>query len=488
MRRAMRSLSGQLILLVVAALVVAQAISLFLFADERTLAIRAALGFEAAGRAANVARLIEEAPPELQDSILRAANSPLIRFDLSDVPSVEHTGHSDGGIVEGRIRALLGDSYSRDIRVELHEVEGALRPLPNLSDEMTEMHLAMMRGELTAVEMNLSIAIKGARWLNVGTRFERPPIQWPFYSMLTFGISAGLLLVAIFWFVMTRLTRPLRHLSKAADHLGRGEDVGELAVTGPTEVKDLTVAFNRMQRRLTRFVSDRTRMLAALGHDLRSPLTAMRVRAELVDEEETRDSLIASVEEMQSMVEATLTFARGLTGSEGAEVVDLRNFLDSLCSDMAAHCTFAPSDDVAVRLRPNAFRRALRNLLENAVRYGGAAKVSWATHGSNLVLNIDDNGPGIPVDQLEKVFDPFYRLEQSRSLETGGYGLGLSIARTIVQSHGGDIQLVNQNSAGLRAVVTIPLDESELIEGETDETENVDPAVAGQLARQHGAS
>jgi signal transduction histidine kinase len=126
-------------------------------------------------------------------------------------------------------------------------------------------------------------------------------------------------------------------------------------------------------------------------------------------------------------------------------------------------------------------------LLENAVRYGGAAQVSWATHGSNLTLNIDDNGPGIPVDQLEKVFDPFYRLEQSRSLETGGYGLGLSIARTIIQSHGGDIQLVNRNGAGLRAVVTIPLDETELIEGETDETERVDPAVAGQLARQQSA-
>lgn len=488
MRRALASLSGQLILLVVAALVVAQAISLFLFADERSLAIRAALGFEAAGRAANVARLIEEAPRDLHQSILRAANSPLIRFDLSSTPSVEHTGHSDGGSVEGRIRALMDDSYSRDIRVELHEVEGELRPLPNLSDEMTEMHLAMMRGELTAVEMNLSIAIEGSRWLNIGTRFERPPIQWPFYSMLTFGISAGLLLVAIIWFVMMRLTRPLRNLSKAADHLGRGEDVPELAIAGPTEVRDLTVAFNRMQIRLTRFVSDRTRMLAALGHDLRSPLTAIRVRAELVDDAETRESLIASVEEMQTMVEATLTFARGLTGSEESEVVDLRDFLKSLCSDMSAHCSFGLSDDISVRLRPNAFRRALRNLLENAVRYGGGAQISWAVRDANLVLNIDDTGPGIPDNELQKVFDPFYRLEQSRSLETGGYGLGLSIARTIIQSHGGDIGLVNRHGVGLRAVVTIPLDENQEMKGETDETEDVFSNVTVQLARQHGAS
>ena len=277
MRRAMRSLSGQLILLVVAALVVAQVISLFLFADERSLAIRAALGFEAVGRAANVARLIEEAPLDLQDSILRAANSPLIRFDLSDAPIEDHTGHSDGGIVEARIRALMDDSYSRDIRVELHEVEGELRPLPNLSDEMTEMHLAMMRGELSAGEMQLSIALADGQWLNVGTRFERPPLQWPWASIVSFGITAAIILVSACWFLLTRLTGPLLRVSRAADQLGRGETVDPLPLIGPSEVRGLTRAFNRMQARLTRFVEDRTRLLAALGHDLRSPLTAMEI-------------------------------------------------------------------------------------------------------------------------------------------------------------------------------------------------------------------
>ena len=308
----LRTLRVQLALLVVGALTVAQLVSLWLFADERSLAVRAALGFEAAGRAANVARLIEEAPDDLHGAILRAANSPLVRFDLSDEASVQHTDHSDGGIVEARIRALLDDNYSRDIRVELHEIQGQILPLPHLSPEMAEMHKAMMRGELSAVEMNLSIRVEGSRWLNVGTRFERPPIQWPFYSMLTFAVSAAIILIAVFWFLMTRLLAPLKQLVSAADRLGRGEDVSELAMAGPTEVRDLTVAFNRMQERLSRFVADRTRLLAALGHDLRSPLTAMRVRVELVDDEETRESLIASIEEMQSMVEATLTLRGGL--------------------------------------------------------------------------------------------------------------------------------------------------------------------------------
>lgn len=465
--RAAMTLRWQLVLLIVAALTVAQIISLLLFADERSLAIRAALGFEAAGRAANVARLIEEAPPDLHASILRAANSPLVRFDLSEKALVQHSDHFHGGLVESRIRTLLDDSYSRDIRVELHQIEGQLMPLANLSREMTEMHMAMMQGELTAIEMNLSIAVSGGRWLNVGTRFERPPIQWPLESMLAFALSASVLLIVVIWFVMTRLTWPLRRLARAADRLGRGEDVPELPVAGPTEVRDLTVSFNRMQERLTRFVNDRTRMLAALGHDLRSPLTAMRVRAEMVDDDETRGSIVTSVKEMQGMVEATLTFARGLTGSEPPERVNLRDYLVGLCQTLPAEIGLQGPEDTELHLRPNAMRRALRNLIENALSYGQAARIDWQKAGGEVVLTLDDDGPGIPEDQLDKVFDPFVRLEESRSLETGGHGLGLSIAQTIIQSHGGDVTLSNRPEGGLRARVRLPSGHAAKTEGET---------------------
>ncbi len=451
------TLRVQLVILVVTALAVAQVISLWLFVDERSLAIRAAFGFEAAGRAANVARLLEEAPPELRSSILRAANSPLVRFDMSDKPTVKHTDHSDGGAVETRIRTLLGDSYSRDIRVELHQIEGQILPLPHLSVEMAEMHMAMMRGELSAVEMNLSIAISGGQWLNVGTRFERPPLQWPLFSTLTFALTAAMLLIVVFWFLLTRLTGPLQRLAKATDDLGRGEDVSDLPMSGPKEVRDLTTAFNRMQDRLTRFVADRTRLLAALGHDLRSPLTAMRVRAEMVDEAETRESLATSIEEMQTMVDATLTFARGLTGSEDAMDVNIREFLSSLRIDMVEEFELKIGPNVLARIRPGSFRRALRNVIENAVRYGGSARVSYTVRDNDLLIFVDDDGAGIPPVELERVFDPFYRLEDSRSLETGGHGLGLAIARTIFRAHGGDISLANLDEGGVRATIAIPL-------------------------------
>ncbi len=446
-----------MILLVVAALSAAQLVSLWLFADERSLAVRAALGFEATGRAANVVRLIEEAPEDLHPSILRAANSPLVRFDLSERPTVEHSDHSDGGLVEARVRTLLDDNFSRDIRVELHQIRGQIPPLPRLSPDMGAMHSAMTQGELSAIEMNLSVAVAGGRWLNVGTRFERPPIQWPFYSMLTFALSAAAILIAVIWFVMTRLLGPLRRLVGAADRLGRGEDVQELPMVGPTEVQDLTLTFNRMQDRLTRFVADRTRLLAALGHDLRSPLTAMRVRAELVDEDETRDSLVASIEEMQSMVDATLTFARGLAGSEEPEIVNVGDFLEDLRGNMVVPFELEGDPAYEARIRPHALRRALRNVIENAVRYGGGARVRHGVQDGDMAITVDDDGPGIPTTELERVFDPFFRLEQSRSLETGGHGLGLSIARTIIRAHGGDIMLKNRDEGGLRASIVIPL-------------------------------
>ncbi|GGD28868.1 ATP-binding protein [Sinisalibacter lacisalsi] len=468
-RRWLGSLRTQLVVLILGALVIAQAVSLWLFVDERSLAVRAALGFEAAGRAANVVRLLEEAPPDLAGSIVRAANSPLVRFDLAPDPSVTVPDHHHADYIETRVRALLDEGMSRDVRVNLRETAVPLHPIPNLTSQMAELHQEMMRGQMQAVEMTLSIALAGGQWLNVATRFERPPLQWPLSSFLTFGLTAALILIAVFWFVITRLTGPLRHLSGAAERLGRGDAVDALPFAGPNEVRDLTRAFNRMQERLTRFVADRTRILAAVSHDLRSPLTAMRFDAELVEDHETRESLIASIDEMQMMTEATLTFAEGLAGHEPSETVELADWLEALAHDMVTPFDLAGGPPLQVRIRPLSLRRAIRNIAENAIRYGGGAKVGWRRVGDDLVIEVSDNGPGIPDEKLEEVFAPFYRLEASRSLETGGHGLGLAIARAIVRAHGGDIQLENRPEGGLTAAISIPLADDLTVKDETQQ-------------------
>lgn len=259
---------------------------------------------------------------------------------------------------------------------------------------------------------------------------------------------------------MTGLLGPLRRLARASERLGRGEDIDALPERGPQEVRELTAGFNRMQDRLTRFVADRTRVLAALGHDLRSPLTAMRVHSEMVEEDETRESLVATVEEMQSMVEATLTFAKGLSGNEPMQDVDLQSFLEALRGDMVVPFVLSDGPEVTVRLRPNAIRRALRNVIENAVRYGGSATLGWISADGEIEISVTDRGPGIPTAELERVFDPFFRLEESRSLETGGHGLGLSIARSILRAQGGEISLVNHPDGGLIATIRLPVAET----------------------------
>ena len=350
------------------------------------------------------------------------------------------------------------DRYSGNIYVELHAIEGQILPMPHLSSQMAEMHKALMGGTLSAVEMNLSIALSNDRWLNVGTRFERPPLQWPFYSMLTFILTAAIILITVFWFLISRFTGPLRRLVGAVDRLGRGEEIAELPAMGPSEVREITSTFNKMQDRLTRFVAERTRLLASLGHDLRSPLTAIRVRAELVDDEETRNSLVASVEEMQTMVEETLTFARGMSASEASQSVEFGYLLRDLKNSSPVSFQLERGPPTSVRIRPIAIRRALRNVIENAARYGKNPRVAYLVRDEHLLIKVEDDGPGIPETDLERVFDPFFRLENSRSLETGGHGLGLSIARTIITAHGGDIWLANREEGGLRASILIPLE------------------------------
>ncbi|WP_116134401.1 ATP-binding protein [Tropicimonas sp. IMCC34043] len=456
------SLRGQLLLLILLTLALAQALVAWLFADEREMALRAALGQEAASRAANVARLIAEAPEDLHPSILRAADSPLVRFSLGAAPAVDHSGHGTE-VLAGQIASQIGTTPVPEVRLELHQTDDQPQPMPGMfgmSGQMGQMHRAMQPVPISSVEMKISVAMQNGTWLNVLTRFHRPPYQLAWTAVGTFAVSA-VLIGATVWVALGQLTGPLRELARSAEEFGRGAEAHVIDPSGPNELRSLTGAFNRMQERIRRFVDDRTRLLAALSHDLRSPLTALRVRAEMIDEDETRERIIATTEEMQEMVESTLAFARGVSNAEPVETVNLSEIVASLVADMDASAglvTLQPSPEmVRVQLRPTSMRRALRNLIENALRYGGQAEVRVWRDGEAARIAVEDRGPGIPEDQFEHVFDPFVRLETSRSRETGGAGLGLSIARTIVQSHGGDIDLQNREGGGLTATMTLPV-------------------------------
>jgi signal transduction histidine kinase len=453
-----QSLGGQLLAMLLLALAITQGLGLILLTDERNRAVRAALGLEAAGRAANVVLLLDDAPADLRVAILRSADSPLVRFEVGAVAQATHST-VDAVPFLNQIRQILGHP-EREVLADIHALVVTPLALPEgVPSAMRPMHEAMMAAQAEPIELTLSIQLAGGNWLNVRTMFIRPGMQLSPESLLPlFLMVVAVALVA--WGTARRIVGPMRALASGADRLGRGLDANPLPLTGPSEVRNTTRAFNRMQDRLTRYVSERTHMLAALSHDLRSPLTAMRLRIEMLDETEDSVRLKSLVEEMQAMVEATLEFARGVAKAEPAATVDLAAMLGDLVADVGDNrASLAPSPPMPATVRPHALNRALRNLIDNAVRYGKAAEVSLTQVPGFAVITVADKGPGLPEDQLEAVFEPFVRLEASRNRDTGGVGLGLAIARTIIQAHGGTIQLRNRNGGGLNAVVRLPIDE-----------------------------
>jgi len=245
----------------------------------------------------------------------------------------------------------------------------------------------------------------------------------------------------------------------AAEQLGRDVTAPPLPETGTIETRQASRAFNDMQVRLRNLVDNRTRLLAAISHDLRTPLTLLRLRAENVGDEHERDKMLATIAEMNSMIEATLNFARDESIAEPRRPTDLASLLQSITDDMSdagLPVTMEPAKPLAYECRPTALKRALTNLIDNAVKYGKTAHVAISAASTSVEITIDDEGPGIAETELSRVLEPFYRVEESRSRETGGVGLGLAIALAAVQAHGGELILGNRPSGGLRATIRLP--------------------------------
>jgi signal transduction histidine kinase len=255
------------------------------------------------------------------------------------------------------------------------------------------------------------------------------------------------------------VTRQLKALADAAEELGKDINRPPLEEKGPLEVMRAARAFNTMQSRLAGYIRDRMRVLAAMSHDLKTPVTRLRLRSELLDDAQLRAKFTADLQEMEAMVASTLDFMRGMESGEAARPVDIMALLESLQADMAEMGgkviihgqSFAPYPG-----QPQALKRCLANLVDNAIKYGGSATVVVDDSEGRLQLRISDEGPGLAPEELEKVFEPFYRVEGSRNRDSGGSGLGLTIARNIAQSHGGSLILRNRAAGGLEAVLVLP--------------------------------
>ncbi len=460
-----RSLAGQFIVFILGALLVGQTVAFMISSRQRETAIRQTIESEFIARTDALSSMLAEVAPDMRQNVLLAGSVGNSRFWLSDRDPANdarawyETAQSHLRIpIEDLIRSQGLDGFtmpsgSRPVALGDPDVSD-WQPLlsdPDIANARF-LHFSGQEG------MGIVQPVNDGTWLNAVYYKPAKPGLWGMQSLLSMGITA-IILSVIGVFVARQIARPLRRLAISAEALGRGEAIQLSPPRAPEDIRQLYEAFDGMQMRLRRFVDDRTKMLAAIGHDLRTPLTTLRLRAEFVSDPELQGKILATVDEMQAMTEATLSFAKSEATAEETRKIDIAALLGSLCDDLAElghDVTFQESERISYRCRPDNLKRALRNLIENALRYAGKASLKLNRLPDSIEILVEDDGPGIPEDQFEQVFMPFYRLETSRNRETGGVGLGLSIARAIVRHHGGDIVL-SPNDPGLRAVVVLPV-------------------------------
>ena len=415
-------LAARLALLLAAALAVALCLSVLVLAVQRGLAAREA-GLEAeVARLADLSAELERSDAAGRAAILEAARRRQDGLALLDRPRFPPSDGSRGRAFAARLERMLD---GRAVRL------GRSGP----------------RG----LRLDVALGTRPEQWLAAELR-GRPPradpdVALPWLLLLLFGavLGAGLL-------VARQIARPLAALEAAAQAAGRGDRTARAPETGPREVRRAAGAFNAMQATLALAEADRARMIGALGHDLRTPITSLRLRAALLPDADAAP-MVATLDEMTVMAEGLLAFARGEAEPEDAERIALDAVLAELA--LARGAVAGRMEPVTILARPVALRRAVGNLLDNALRYGGGARLSLSREGGEAVIAVDDDGPGIPEERLAQVQEPFVRGDAARG--TGGAGLGLSIARAVAASHGGALRLANRPGGGLRAELRLPV-------------------------------
>jgi len=470
-----KSLFGQTLLILLVGLVVSHAIGAWIYAGAREKAVRAVGGFAAAQRVANLSHLVEDAPPDWRPRIVAALSDSTFHVWLSREPPRQLPVDAEGAAaaIEDYVRQQMPAQPGREVRAAVFAPVGPpdapfgapfnqgpyAGPMGGMRGMGTMMH--QMMGPSFGVWRGLQVAVKlnDGQWLSFATTLPKgaPSVSWQFIISM---VLMGVIVLAVSIWAVRRVTAPLGMLSGAADRLGRDVAAEPLAETGTVEMQRAARAFNRMQERLRRLIESRTQMLAALSHDLRTPLTLLRLRTEEVAEGEERDKMLATIREMDEMIGSTLAIARDEVRAEPRRRVDIAALIESVVDDMAdagLPVSMTPAAPASHECQPGTLKRALTNLLDNAVKYGKRAQAALTGTPEAVEITIDDEGPGIPEAELAKVFQPFYRVEESRSRDTGGTGLGLAIAQAVVQAHGGELTLANRPGGGLRATIKLPV-------------------------------
>ena len=438
------SVFARLMLTFVLGMALTMLVTLWVQFPEREAFVFRVSASRAAYRLADMLKLMDQLPSGSREKLAAIAAARRVGTTLGVSPPA--AAPLEPGSSAAAFRDVLVDDLGRDWPIVV-EVSPAQVPPETGNAPATD-----------GFEFKGKAQLSDGTWVGFQLQEPRRLPKWPrrliTNMLIIVGVLALLSLVAVRW-----VTRPLHRLAQAAEALGRDINHSPLAETGPAEVRRAARAFNSMQERLARYIRTRTGILAAMSHDLKTPITRLRLRAELLEQPELHDKFVRDLREMEDMVNATLGYMKGLDDREPLRPIDIRALVGALAADSEElhHPVRVRGEPVGSFLgKPEGLKRCLQNLLDNATRYGRDVELQIEDSPDTLTLYVRDSGPGIPEQEIERVFEPFYRVEASRNPSTGGSGLGLSIARNLAQSMGGDVTLRNREGGGLEAKVMLP--------------------------------
>jgi protein-histidine pros-kinase len=431
----MKSLAGRVFLILFAATVVVQVLSFGGVVAFHGIESRRQMYEFMAADLDFVCRFLRSQPPEVREAALKDLNRGYYELSLRPASLAYRPVESDR------------------VREKVEPVQEKLGPDTPVR--------AVMVPNGTDTRLGLEMPIDATQKLVVVFEGKEPPFSPPsIWVILAYLATVMVAVMPFAWFAVCIPIRPMRRFAEAARALGRNLNAPQVAETGPVEVVEAARAFNAMQRAIQKHVDERTQILASVSHDLKTPLTRLRLRVGDVAPEPLRQRLEADLDAMGTLVQEGLDYAQSAQVREQRVPLDLNRLVEDVAeraADMGQQVQTSGRLDAPCTCSPRAVERALQNLVDNAVKYGGCVHIRLSNGGGQVEIRVDDEGPGLPPELLDKAFDPFFRAEQSRSRETGGTGLGLSIARNLMRAHGGDITLENRAAGGLSARIVLPL-------------------------------
>lgn len=465
MIRLTTSLRGRTLLRVAIGTLVSHLLGLVIYLAANASSISQTREQNVVDQLATLTKVFERLPQDRREEIAKELTVERRRFrlELSDHSNVDPTQTPQQDTLG--VRRMLGMALGTDID---QQVLANYRLLPeeqrNINSDDDEFDRAIFVHRVAQwfrfrETLTIAVQLSDGTWMNA--RIRAPP--FPLFFSTGLLLSLSLTVIVVFSVTARAINRPLAGLARfgeAAEALGLDiENAPPLDESGPVEIRKAAHAFNGMRERIQSLIEDRTRMLAAMSHDFRTPLTRLRLRVEFFPESPERSKMLRDIADMEEMVDVTLRFINDGVADEHREAVDFVSLLTELSIDLETELPEFELNGVRtvrVTCAPVSIRRAFTNLINNAKQYGHSAQIAVSLTPNEVIVEVRDHGPGVPEAERENVFQPFYRLEPSRSRESGGSGLGLAIARSVIRAHGGDISLHDAPGGGLLARVKLP--------------------------------